>query len=200
MATLQSSEVYAKDVANASSVEEVVEVVQRAMEAPSVFFFASLLHALHAHPLVKGADSASEVVSGWTSVVELLAYKTVCDIDASPAGVKALLTAHPIILHKLRMLSLLTLCGQQSMTVRGICLSYDVVAHATAVKGSMEVQRVVLAAVQASLCVARLDERAATVRVYAFESREVQADEVAALKRQIAEWTEHTKAQLRDMP
>jgi hypothetical protein len=190
---------FAEEVHNASTNSEVVSAVQRAVEAPWVFFYGGLLDALQAYIRTQHARADDDDVANWTSVVELLTFKTIADVDACAVGVKTLVAAHPVITAKLRVLSLLTLCGQQSMSISGIYLSYDTVARAVGVRGSIEVQRVVLSAVLHRLCVARLNEEALKVRVCSYESRNVTATEVEALRDRMKEWTKFTEGQLRDM-
>lgn len=195
---LQSSESYAQNVICASSAAEVIKCTREALESPSVFFFGDLLRALRTYQNTHGADGAGDVAR-WMAVVELLTHATFDSIDECAADVKALIAEHPVITEKLRVLSLLTLCSQHTMSTVGICIPYEEVERVAGVRGVIAVQAVVLTAVQRKLCTARLDERAATVRVYAYESRDVQEREVAALKQRLEEWTTYAKAQLRDM-
>ncbi|KPI89260.1 hypothetical protein ABL78_1593 [Leptomonas seymouri] len=193
-----SAEAFAEEVGYASTSAAAVAAVQRAVEAPAVFFYGALLSALHAYTLRPHAPKLGESLENWIGVVELLTFKTLRDVDASAAGVKAIVVQHPVITEKLRLLTLLTLCSQQNMTTGGICMSYETIGPAVGRKGSVEVQKVVLAAVQHKLCVARLNEQTATVRISAYESRAVDASEVAALKERVVGWIRYAKQHLRE--
>lgn len=194
-----AGESFVEEVCSASTGAEAVAVVQRAVEAPTVFFYGALLDAVRACAQKQSSPVQDDSLRDWIEVVELLSFKTVADVDACAAGIKDIVSKHPVIVEKLRILSLLTLCSQHNMTVNGIDLPYEAVAGAVGVKGSIEVQKVVLAAVQHKLCVARLNEKTATLRVRTYESRNVEADEVAMLKERIDAWISYTENQLRDI-
>ncbi|KPA79438.1 hypothetical protein ABB37_05276 [Leptomonas pyrrhocoris] len=195
-----SSERFVEEVSRAATTADAVAAAQQAVEDPAIFFYGTLLSALLSYTQQQQHKTSDKSLENWTGVVELLTYKTVADVDAASAGVKALVTEHPLITEKLRVLTLLTLCSQHTMSTHGISVPYARVEQAVGVSGAIEVQKVVLAAVQHRLCVARLNERTTTVRICAYESRCVEDGEVAALQQRVAKWREYAERQLRALP
>ncbi|KAG5502768.1 hypothetical protein JKF63_04535 [Porcisia hertigi] len=190
---------YVAAVERAATVVDATAVVRSSFTDTTVFFYGALLSAFQRYVAQQDAVAVPAETADTIDLLNLLAFKTVSDVDGTPDGVKALLVQHPGLTAKLQLLSFLTLCSQHTLTPDGLCLSYSDVELALGIHGAVPVQRVVLQAVQQRLCMARINEKERQVRVYSYESRNVTPDDLTNLKERLAQWVAYAEAHLRDI-
>lgn len=174
-------ESYQKLLDGANSAEQVASAVEVALADPFFFHFGWL----HKHPKF-GMLLIPDASHGMTSLLPspLLAHvnalatvRTVGRDHLSADAVPA------FVWRKLQMLSLLWLAHERSS------FTLDQLRQELCLQSAQEAEQLIIDAVDAGACAARIDSRKGCVRILSFEGRDlVDKAELDVLRSQLAQW------------
>lgn len=191
-----SGQDYLLAIAEATTADDVVRAVEKAIGDPAVHFYGTLLNttkvvdALAQASPPKAAEDISTpqrtLTSGATleALLRLLAYGTIGDWLAASAEVRAF--ESDSVQQKLRELSLLTFCSQHAAGARA--LKYAEVQRFLHAPTPTAMEEVVVNAVTDNLIKAHLDPQRQVIYVQDVAAREVQQSDIPALLEKLKTW------------